>query len=42
MDWQLSVVGPPMEQLLFGLIRTKPEARDPTAIEGARQRALSA
>jgi glutathione S-transferase len=28
--------------LLFGLIRTKPEARDPAAIEGARRRALSA
>jgi glutathione S-transferase len=42
MDWQLSVVAPPMGQLLFGLIRTKPEARDPAAIEAARRRALSA
>jgi glutathione S-transferase len=42
MDWQLSVVAPPMGQLLFGLVRTKPEARDPAAIEGARRRALSA
>jgi glutathione S-transferase len=31
-----------MGQLLFGLVRTKPEARDPAAIEGARRRALSA
>jgi glutathione S-transferase len=31
-----------MGQLLFGLVRTKPEARDPAAIEAARRRALSA
>ena len=37
MDWQLAVVGPPMGQLLFGLVRTKPEARDPAAIEAARR-----
>jgi glutathione S-transferase len=42
MDWQLAVVGPPMGQLLFGLIRTKPEARDPAAIDAARRRALTA
>ncbi len=42
MDWQLSSAGPPMGQLLFGLIRTRPEARDPAAIEAARQRALAA
>jgi glutathione S-transferase len=42
MDWQLSVVGGPMGQLLFGLIRTKPEALDHAAIEAARRRALSA
>jgi glutathione S-transferase len=41
MDWQLSVIGPPMGQLLFGLVRTKPEARDPAAVEGARRRALA-
>ena len=28
--------------MLFGLIRTKPEARDPAAIEAARRRALVA
>jgi glutathione S-transferase len=27
---------------LFGLIRTKPEARDPAAIDAARRRALAA
>ena len=42
MDWQLAVVGPPMGQLLFGLVRTKPESRDPAAIEAARRRALAA
>jgi glutathione S-transferase len=31
-----------MGQLLFGLVRTKPEARDPAAIEAARRRALTA
>ena len=42
MDWQLSTVGGPMGQLLFGLIRTRPEQRDPAAIEAARRRALEA
>jgi glutathione S-transferase len=42
MDWQLSTAGPPMGQLLFGLIRTRPEQRDPAAIEAARRRALEA
>ena len=42
MDWQLSVVGPPMGALLFGLVRATPEQRDPAAIEVARRRALSA
>jgi glutathione S-transferase len=30
-----------MSQLLFGLVRTKPEALDHAAIEAARRRALS-
>jgi glutathione S-transferase len=42
MDWQLAVIGPPMGQLLFGLVRTKPESRDPAAIDAARRRALAA
>jgi glutathione S-transferase len=42
MDWQLSVVGGPMGQLLFGLVRSTPETRDPAAIEAARRRALTA
>ena len=39
MDWQLAVIGAPMGQLLFGLVRSTPETRDPAAIEGARRRA---
>ena len=42
MDWQLSTLGPPMGTLLYGLIRTKPEARDHAAIEAARRKALVA
>jgi glutathione S-transferase len=42
MDWQLSTAGPPMGQLLFGLIRTRPEQRDHAVIEAARRRALEA
>jgi len=42
MDWQLAVVGPPMGQLLFGLVRSTPESRDAGAIEAARRRALAA
>jgi glutathione S-transferase len=42
MDWQLSTLGPPMGVLLYGLIRTKPEARDHAAIEAARRKALVA
>lgn len=42
MDWQLAVIGPPMGQLLFGLVRSTPETRDATAIDAARRRALSA
>lgn len=42
MDWQLAVIGPPMGQLLFGLVRSTPETRDHRAIETARRRAASA
>lgn len=41
MDWQLSSVGAPMGVLLFGLVRTRPEQRDPAAIEAARVKAAS-
>ena len=42
MDWQLAVIAPPMGQLLFGLVRSTPETRDPSAIEAARRRAAAA
>jgi glutathione S-transferase len=42
MDWQLAVIGPPMGQLLMGLVRSSPETRDNGAIEAARRRAASA
>jgi glutathione S-transferase len=42
MDWQLAVIGPPMGQLLMGLVRSSPETRDNAAIEAARRRAASA
>jgi glutathione S-transferase len=42
MDWQLSVIAAPMGALLFGLVRSKPEERDNSAIEAARRRAHAA
>jgi len=36
MDWQLSVVGPAIFPLFWGLVRTPPEKRDPKAIEGGK------
>ena len=42
MDWQLAVIGPPMGQLLMGLVRSTPETRDNAAIEAARRRAATA
>jgi glutathione S-transferase len=42
MDWQLAEVAPPMGQLLFGLVRSTPETRNPDAIEAARRRAVTA
>jgi glutathione S-transferase len=42
MDWQLSSIGGPMGTLLFGLVRTAPEQRDPAAIEAGRKRAATA
>ncbi len=36
MDWQLSVVGPAMHPVFWGLVRTAPEDRDDAAIARAR------
>ncbi len=42
MDWQLSVLGPPMGTLLMGYYRTPPERRDAAALDTARTRAVAA
>jgi glutathione S-transferase len=42
MDWQLSVAGPAITPMFWGLIRTPPEKRDPAAIEAAREKTLAA
>ena len=34
MDWQLSVIGPAITPVFWGLIRTPPEKRDANAIDG--------
>jgi glutathione S-transferase len=42
MDWQLSVAGPAITPMFWGLIRTPPEKRDPAAIEASRERTTGA
>lgn len=42
MDWQLSVLGPPMATLLMGYYRTPPERRDAAALDAAHTRAVAA
>jgi len=42
MDWQLSVLGPPMGTLLLGYYRTPPERRDAAALDTAHTRAIAA
>src|SRR5262249_5893150 len=42
MDWQLSVVGPAIHGLFWGLIRTPPEKRDQAAIDASRERTTAA
>jgi len=42
MDWQLSVVGPAITPLFWGLIRTPPEKRDMAAIKTARDKTVEA
>ena len=39
MDWQHTIVGPPMTVVFQGLVRTAPERRDVAAIEAASERA---
>jgi len=42
MDWQLSVLGPPMATLLMGYYRTPPERRDAAALDTAHSRSVVA
>jgi glutathione S-transferase len=42
MDWQLSVYGPAITPVFWGLIRTPPEKRDHKAIEEAKVRTTAA
>jgi glutathione S-transferase len=42
MDWQLSVAGPAIFPLFWGLIRTPPDKRDPASIDAGRQKTTDA
>jgi glutathione S-transferase len=42
MDWQLSVMGPAITPVFWGLIRTAPEKRDPKAIEAGKEKTVVA
>jgi glutathione S-transferase len=42
MDWQLSVYGPAITPVFWGLIRTPPEQRDQTAIEAGKVKTTAA
>jgi glutathione S-transferase len=42
MDWQLSVAGPALTGMFWGLIRTPPEKRDHAAIDASREKTAAA
>ena len=42
MDWQLSVMGPAITPVFWGLIRTPPEKRDANLIDAARLKTIDA
>jgi glutathione S-transferase len=42
MDWQLSVIGPAIAPVFWGLIRTPPEKRDMAAIKAATEKTIAA
>ncbi|BAT58121.1 glutathione S-transferase GstB [Variibacter gotjawalensis] len=42
MDWQLSVQGPAITPVFWGLVRTPPEKRDPVAIDAAKKKITAA
>ena len=42
MDWQLTVMGPSLTPVFWGLIRTPPEKRDPNAIATGKEKSVAA
>ena len=42
MDWQLSVLGPAITPVFWGLIRTPPEKRDAAAIKASQDKTVAA
>jgi glutathione S-transferase len=42
MDWQLSVMGPAITPVFWGLIRTAPEKRDQAAIDAGKEKTTAA
>ena len=42
MDWQLSVMGPAITPVFWGLIRTPPEKRDANAIAAGKEKTTAA
>ena len=42
MDWQLSVLGPAITPVFWGLIRTPPEKRDANAIAAGKEKTIAA
>ncbi|HEY2137197.1 MAG TPA: glutathione S-transferase family protein [Xanthobacteraceae bacterium] len=42
MDWQLSVLGPAITPVFWGMVRTPPDKRDPVAIETGKQKTADA
>src|ERR1700742_1930642 len=42
MDWQLSVMGPAITPVFWGLIRTPPEKRDANVIDAAKLKTIDA
>ena len=42
MDWQLSVIGPAITPVFWGLIRTPADKRDPAAIDAGKEKTTAA
>jgi glutathione S-transferase len=42
MDWQLSVCGPAITPVFWGLVRTPPEKRDPAAVKAGIEKTVAA